>query len=214
MATALAIVHAPAAALPPSAEWRFTVLLDARVIGTHRFALAATSADAAILESDARFDVTVLGLPVYRWRHHSKEQWQGDCIASIDATTDDQGRTTTLRGAQEADGFALEVRPGSGDSRADARRTVTPACLMSFAYWHPALAAQRQLLDPATGRLERVTIAPVPEARIEVDGRPSIVRGLRIAGLPQPIDVWYLGTRWVGLDTVVAGGRQLSYRLR
>jgi len=38
--------------------------------------------------------------------------------------------------------------------------------------------------------------------------------GLRIGGLAQPIDVWYDGNRWVGLDTIVSGGRRLSYRLR
>ena len=70
------------------------------------------------------------------------------------------------------------------------------------------------MLDPGTGRVEPVRITPLPEARIDVAGQAAAVRGLRISGLPHPIDVWYAGDRWVGLDTTVQGGRRLSYRLR
>jgi hypothetical protein len=83
---------------------------------------------------------------------------------------------------------------------------------MSFAYWNPALAGQQRLLDPGSGRIESVAIDTPPAVPADLGLQP--VRGLRISGLAQPIDVWYVGNRWVGLDTIVSGGRRLSYRLR
>ena len=73
-------------------------------------------------------------------------------------------------------------------------------------------AGQQRLLDPSSGRIEPVTI--VTPAAVPTDLDLQSVRGLRISGLAQPIDVWYVSNRWVGLDTIVSGGRRLSYRLR
>ena len=53
-----------------------------------------------------------------------------------------------------------------------------------------------------------------PRLAADLDAAGGALRGLRIGGLTQPIDVWYVGDRWVGLDTTVDGGRRLSYRLR
>jgi hypothetical protein len=47
-----------------------------------------------------------------------------------------------------------------------------------------------------------------------VRGRSVVARGWRIVGLARPIDVWYEGEQWVGLDTAVAGDRRLAYRLQ
>jgi len=215
LAAGVAPAAEPAPALPPSAEWRFAVLLDGRPIGSHRFVLTTMDGRTATLTSEARFNVTLLGVPIYRYRHSASEHWQGNCLESIAASTDDDGRTNGLHGRQEADGrFAIEVRTGSDDATSEPVRGLLTTCLMTFAYWHPALADQRRLLDPSSGRLESVIFTSLPEAEMEVEGYRASVRGMRIAGLPHPIDVWYLGTRWVGLDTTVAGGRHLSYRLR
>lgn len=189
-------------------EWQFATLLDGRPIGQHRFALARDGGEGLQLTSEAHFDVTLLGFTVYRYRHRSSERWSSnDCLASLDARTDENGSTTGVRGRAEGGRFVIDV-----DGRPAA--TVAGPCLMSFAYWNPALATQRQLLDPGTGRVEPVRITPLPAAQLEVGGRSAAVRGLRISGLAHPIDVWYAGERWVGLDTTVQGDRRLSYRLR
>lgn len=160
------------------------------------------------LDSEARFDVTLLGVPLYRYRHRVSERWSDGCLASIDARTDDNGRTTEVRGQAQGGRFALQAR---GDGAA-ASAPSADGCLMSFAYWNPGLGVQTRLLDPGTGRIEAVAIG-APGA-VPTDLQAQAVRGLRIGGLAQPIDVWYVGDRWVGLDTVVDGGRRLSYRLR
>lgn len=199
-----------AAATPPPAEWRFTVRLDGKPIGTHRFVLASTGDGGLALNSEAQFDITLLGVPLYRYRHRVSERWSDGCLASIEARTDDNGRQTEVLGQAQEGRFKLQVRDGGG---ALSSPPVPPGrCMMSFAYWNPALARQERLLDPGSGRVEPVSIA-TPSA-VPADLESQAVRGVRIGGLAHPIDVWYLGERWVGLDTTVDGGRRLSYRLR
>lgn len=203
-------VAVPAAASPvPPAEWQFTVRLDGQAIGTHRFVLARADEGGTLLRSEARFDVKLLGLSLYRYRHEATERWSDGCLSSIDARTDDNGRRLELRGQARGERFELQLR-GEGASPA----AVTGACLMSFAYWNPLLAGQTRLLDPGTGRIEAVAIGVPPRVAADLDAAGGALRGLRIGGLAQPIDVWYAGDRWVGLDTTVDGGRRLSYRLR
>lgn len=200
-----------ARAAPPPAEWQFVVRLDGAPIGTHRFALDRSDERSVLLRSEAQFDVKLLGLSLYRYRHRATERWSERCLASIDARTDDNGRRIELRGQAQDGGFELHLRD---DGRVSAPPATATGCLMSFAYWHPALASQTRLLDPGTGRVEAVTIGVPPQPAADLDTAGGPLRGLRIGGLAQPIDVWYVGERWVGLDTIVDGGRRLSYRLR
>lgn len=188
-------------------EWNFTVSLDGKPIGTHRFELRSGGGIRTV-ESDARFDVRVLGWTAYRYRHRASERWNGDCLASIAARTDDDGRLSEVRGRQGPEGFVIDSSPPA---------PAAPAveCVMSFAYWNrAALAAQQRLLDPGTGRIEPVEVAPLPPTSIEVNGRAVAARGVRISGLRHPIDVWYASGEWIGLDTIVEHGRHLSYRLQ
>lgn len=197
-------------AITPPEEWRFTVRLDGKPIGTHRFVLAGGDAQGIVLSSEARFEVSLLGVPLYRYRHRASERWADGCLAAIDARTEDNGRLTEVRGQAQDGGFDLHVRDAG---RAAPASDAPPGCLMSFAYWNPALAGQKQLLDPGSGRIAPVVMAAPASVPSDLATHPQPVRGLRIHGLDQPIDVWYAGNRWVGLDTTVSGGRRLSYRL-
>ncbi|HTN50067.1 MAG TPA: DUF6134 family protein [Burkholderiaceae bacterium] len=206
VALVLACVDHTAAAAPP-AEWNFAVRLDGKPIGTHRFVLAGADDGSLALTSEAQFNVSVLGVPLYRYRHRVNERWTGGCLAAIEARTDDNGQLTEVLGQVLQGRFDLKVR-GGGRSPPVAPPS---GCVMSFAYWNPALSRQKQLLDPGSGRIETVVMA-TPSA-IPGDLQSEAVRGLRISGLPQAIDVWYVGDHWVGLDTTVSDGRRLSYRL-
>ncbi|MGE5104176.1 MAG: DUF6134 family protein [Betaproteobacteria bacterium] len=206
---ALAGVESSRAATSPE-EWNFTVQLDGKPIGAHRFVLASAGDRYMALRSEARFDVTLLGISLYRYRHGASERWADGCLASIDARTDDDGRLTEVRGQVVGARFDLQVQD---EGRPATARAVPAGCLMSFAYWNPALARQKYLLDPGSGRIEQVVMASPPDVPADLDAQAQPVRGLRIGGLAQPIDVWYVGDRWVGLDTFVSGGRRLSYRL-
>ncbi|MEZ5658295.1 MAG: DUF6134 family protein [Burkholderiaceae bacterium] len=208
---------APPVAPAPSAAtaWDFTVMLDGDTVGSHRFEIAPDQSGPQDLQvrSQAEFTVRFLGIPVYRYRHQAHENWRAGCLQAIVARTDDDGKVTEIDAAAHGRKLRVVVR-GADDGRDSGAPSQAPDCAWSFAYWNPALSSQRLLLDPGSGRFTAVRFEALPERRIDVDGRPAPVRGIRLLGTDAPIDLWYNGDRWVGLDTSVAGGRALSYRLK
>jgi hypothetical protein len=202
---------APACHADARTQWDFVVRLDGERIGTHRFVVSRHADGTATVASDAHFEVRVLGWTAYRYVHRSRESWAHGCLAALDAKTDDDGRVTRVRAARTGAGLTVDAKDAEGDETA---AETVPGCAMSFAYWNAALRTQRQLLDPGTGRLVDVRITPLAPERVETDRGPVDAGGWRIAGLPNAIDVRWHGGEWVGLDTAVAGGRLLTYRLR
>jgi apolipoprotein D and lipocalin family protein len=124
--------------------WDFTVYLDEKPVGYHRFTLREAGAERE-LTSSARFEVRVLGWPVYRYAHDATEGWKGDCLTRLSSWTDDDGER-----------FAV-------DKKFD-------GCEMSFAYWNPAILKRTQLFNPQTGRLEAVAVSPLGAGRYRIVG--------------------------------------------
>ncbi|GAP38847.1 DUF6134 family protein [Piscinibacter sakaiensis] len=200
---AAALVAQPAAAQtadaatgPASGTWAFEVLLDGQPIGSHRFELRREGEE-RVLDSRAEFTVRILGIPAYRYHHHAVERWRGDCLASLEAQTDDDGKRSTVKARR--DGGVLAVSGPRGETRLE-------GCVMSFAYWHPAMQRQTRLLNAQTGVHEPVRIEPV--------GTDAQGRHLRLSGPEQPVDLWYDAQGdWQALASKVSGGkRSLSYR--
>lgn len=194
------------AALPALAcALDFEVSLDGKPIGTHRFTLGGMP-QARTVRSEADFTVRLLGLTVYRYRHQASGTWRGDCLAQLDAQTDDDGKPSRVQARMAGD--ALQVDGPAGALQ-------LPGCAMDYAYWNPAMRQQVQLLNVQTGRYDTVRIRRVDGGTVDVRGQPQAAERWRIEGPEQPLDVWYTpGGEWVGLDSTVAGGRQLRYRLR
>ena len=202
LAVALAVLPAAAAA---AGESTFSVFLDDTPIGEHRFSIGGTE-DARSVVSEASFTVKLLGLTVYRYRHRAVEKWRGDCLSELTATTDDDGKASRVRTEAEGDGLAVVT---------DAGRQALKGCVMSFAYWNPAIQRQPRLLNAQTGRSESVQVSRAGGGTVEVRGRQVAATRWRIDGPAQPIDVWYSAQgEWVGLDSMVDGGRKLIYRLK
>ncbi|MDR6889140.1 MULTISPECIES: DUF6134 family protein [Variovorax] len=201
---AIALAAAPAAAAP-AGESTFSVFLDEKPIGEHRFSIGGTE-DARSVVSEASFTVKLLGLTVYRYRHRAVEKWRGDCLSELSATTDDDGKASRVRTEAEGDGLAVVT---------DAGRQALKGCVMSFAYWNPAIQRQPRLLNAQTGRSESVQVSRAGSGTVEVRGRQVAATRWRIDGPAQPIDVWYSAQgEWLGLDSMVDGGRKLVYRLK
>ncbi len=186
-------------------EWNFSALLDGARIGQHRF-VVTTQGDQRSVVSEASFAVRFLGITAYRYRHKANEQWRGDCLTALTSTTDDDGKASAVRSEYDGDGLNVV----SGGTTQSLR-----GCVMSFAYWNPAIRTQTRMLNAQTGKFEAVQVSRIGAGTVEVRGEAVAATQYRITGPAAPIDVWYSATgEWVGLDSMVAGGRKLSYRLQ
>jgi hypothetical protein len=191
-----------AGATTPTQQWHFRVLLDGRPIGEHRFTLNGAGGERE-LRSAAQFDVTVLRIPVYRYRHEAVERWSGGCLTALAARTDINGTRQEVRAETRGDRLVVE---------AGASRREHAGCVMSFAYWDPQILGARSLLNAQTGELQPVRVTPQGAETLTVLGRPRPAQRHRIDGGPRlQIDLWYAGDDWVALEADTDGGRRLRY---
>lgn len=197
-------VAAPALQPLPVGDWNFRALLDGKAIGQHRFTVNGQGDDREVT-SEANFSVKFLGITAYRYHHQATEHWRGGCLSGLAASTDDDGKASSVRAEVRGDTFTVQASSGSQSLK---------GCVMSFAYWNPAILSRTRLLNVQTGQLETVQIQRVGTGSIEVRGKTVPATGYRISGPAQPIDLWYSAQEeWIGLDSSVSGGRKLSYRL-
>jgi len=171
-------------------EWRFDVSLDGRPIGEHHFVLQE-SANLREITSDARFKVRILFVDAYRYEHHARERWRGDCLERLDARTVENGQQIQV------------VMPGGNPPPVE--------CVQTFAYWNPRILESSLLLNPQTG--EYVPVKVLPMGRETIDGQ--VAERYRLLGsgtTPLQIDLWYSPARdWLALESRTPQGRLLRY---
>ena len=185
--------------------WDFRVYLDDSPIGHHRFDLREQDGERT-LRTEARFNVKVLGFTAYRYLHDASEQWHSGCLSALTARTDDNGERLAVTAA--AEGGRLGVTGPRG-------RTALEGCVMTFAYWDPAILRQQRLLNTQTGAYEAIKVDDLGQDKVLVRGVEVLATHYRLTGSRHPIDLWYSAQReWLALDSVVDGGRRLRYRLQ
>lgn len=187
-------------------ELRFEVLLDDQPIGFHRFRIDR-SGDVQRVESEAQFDVRVLFVPVYSYRHQNTEVWRDGCLAAIRSQTDANGEQYRVQGEREETTFTLRTH--------EATRQYGNDCLMTFAYWNRDFVKQRRLINTQTGDLVAVEVQPVAAGTVMVGDVAVPADGYRLRNPAEQVDilVWYAqsDSRWLSLETVLANGRVMRY---
>jgi hypothetical protein len=184
-------------------EWRFRVLLDGSDVGNHTFRVSENGGERRV-ESDARFTVKFFFIDAYTYVHRARERWQGDCLSELDARTDDNGKRIAVRGEGNGAAFEVEVPQFAR----------LPGCVMTFAYWNPAMLEQPRLLNVQTGELTEVRIEALGEEIVRVRGVATSARRYALHAPKFRIDLWYAGdASWVQLESRTEGGRVLRYEI-
>jgi len=188
---------------PTEGNWQFEVFLDEKKIGYHDFSV---SEDQGIkrVSMEAQFNVKLLFVNVFNYRHQNEEVWRDNCLTSIDAETEANGKDYLVRGQAARGEFWLQSAPAENQM---------PACVMTFAYWNPEFLKATQLLNSQTGDYEEVTISKVGEEPLSVKGRDVSAIKYSVIGAAAPITLWYAAAdhRWLALESEVRGGRTLRY---
>jgi hypothetical protein len=186
-----------------SQSWDFAVFLDDQAIGSHRFHLSPNG-NSAVLQSEARFDVKVWFVPVFSYWHRNTETWADGCLHSIEATTDNNGETLEVKGKAMDGGFVVGNRDGEAD---------LSGCVMTFAYWNPAILGAERLLNAQTGVYENISVTLEGEEILKIEDRPVATERFRLRAQSGDIILWYSKAErhWVGLSAPAKGQRRLNY---
>jgi hypothetical protein len=187
------------------AEWNFSVLLDGKAIGTHRYRVT-TSNGMVEVQSQAEMRVRFMFFDAYRYQHQATELWQNGCLFSIDAETDDNNKPLLVQGKREAGLFRVATTA--------VETTELPDCVKSFAYWDLAILQTEKLLNAQTGELTAVTVIPGSQEVITAAGQQWQARQYTLSGEKLHIDLWY-GPQgeWLRLRSRLSSGRELDYQL-
>ena len=198
------IVPGQADARTDARTWEFSVLLDGSPIGYHRFELQPAENGLELL-SEASFDVRILFINAFRYRHTNREIWNGECLSRIEANTRQNGKRFAVNGARVNDQFVLQSS-GSADPIGE--------CVMTFAYWNPSFLRQSQLLNPQSGEYMPVNVESLGKQELTVRGEQVLATAWRITARNTDLTVWYSdNNEWLGLESVARGGRILRYEL-
>ena len=187
-------------------QLRFLVLLDGRPIGEHRFRFAENP-DGRVVESEAAFDVSVLFVPVFSYRHSNTEVWRDGCLSRIASETDSNGDRFVVNGRREVRAFAVETAEGA--------RSYTADCLMTFAYWDRRFLDQERLLNAQTGEVIAVDVQPLGSERLTIAGNEVPTEAFRIRAVDEDLNIKVSYDertgRWVSLESRLANGKVMRY---
>ena len=201
----VALLLAATAAQAQVQKWDFQVLLDDMPIGYHHYTLREAGAERE-LKTEARFDVKLLFITAYRYAHDASERWRGNCLARLNARTDDNGEQSEVGVDQQGERVAITTLRG---------REAVDGCIMTFAYWNAEILRQTRLLNTQTGRYEAVNITALGDENITVRGALVLAKHYRISGAKHPIELWYGADRaWLALQSTLESGRKLRYQLK
>ncbi|MGQ2965581.1 DUF6134 family protein [Methylophilus sp.] len=199
-------------------DWSFEVWLDKQKIGTHTFSLNDQQ-----LQSRADFNVKVLFINAYRYRHQADESWQGACLSSLKAHTEENKTVTDVSGQLKDGQFVLnkqdkQDKPDKQLANSGEKQTL-PACIMTFAYWNPAMLKQTRLLNPQNAEYLDVTVTDDGSKNILVKGQDTATRQYHLRGRYKGKDklnitLWYdQKDDWVALESVTPEGYKIVYKL-
>lgn len=183
----------------------FKVLLDNDEIGRQRFEVASNGTRTRI-HVQADFKVTFLLITVYTYHHTNDEIWEGSCLRSIEAETNDNGDRFFVKG---------RVQDGRLVWRTQAGNRTAESCIKTYAYWNSDWLTGDRLLNSQTGELDQVDIRELGEETIRVHGTPTPTTHRRIITDKFTIDLWYtLSGEWVALQSTTKEGKTLHYTLQ
>lgn len=201
---ALYFCLAPGLVIAQQQEWNFRVFLDDREIGRHDFVLQQQG-DTEQVRSIADFEYRLLFVKLYEYQHSNTETWEGDCLASIDSSTNANGDRYRVEGERLERGFLLE----RGDDQ-----ELLPRCISTFAYWKPDFLRSSHLLNSQNGELLEVEVSEPEPDQLMVRGELMETNRYQLQAGEMKIRLWYSETnKWLALESDARGGRVLRYEL-
>jgi hypothetical protein len=186
-------------------SWNFDVSMDGKLIGTHQFVLSEKENNLQILKSDAKFNIKILSISVFKYHHQADEIWDSNCLKKFEAKTQENSKITLVKGMQERAAFKM---------LAPALSEINSECVMTFAYWNPKILQQKKLLNPQTGDYLNANISSLGQETILVKGQNVKAEHYKIDTAKFKIDIWYgQNDEWLALQSLTEDGR-IDYVLK
>lgn len=211
-----------AAAAPQSLT--FAVTRNGESIGTHTVRFV-NEGDRRKVSTDISFSVKTMGVAVYRYVHHSTENWQGDRLQSLSARTDDNGNTYKVEVSRIGEQLRVNreerkpiIRAPSLEqylpAETKAESETVPGTTLPTSLWNVRLPAQSVLINIQHGRQSRFQVSKLGQETIKTSSQSVQATHYRYAGEIR-FDQWFdANGRWVKAIFTAHDGSTIDYTLQ
>jgi hypothetical protein len=117
--------------------------------------------DGTTVQTQAHFEVKMLGVRMFREDAERTERWQGNRLVAFRGITDKGDGPAEVRGEARGNSFVISSPHGT----ISAPSSVHPANPWSANFLHSST-----MMRPDTGKLEQVRVGPGQETRVNIDG--------------------------------------------
>ena len=180
----------------------FDVKRNGDRVGRHTVAFKRIGEAKFQVNSMMTVTVTLLSIPVYRYRYISETVWQDGQMIRLMAEQDDDGDVSRVRGVRQDQTWTI-TGPGV---RVQSQKQLYPTN-----HWHAGVVTQTEVLDTLTGQITDVTITPGEAERVKAQGRSVTATPYRYTGDIQ-VTVWYdQAGRWVKMAFEAGEGSDMEY---
>ncbi len=162
-------------------EVNFRILRDGDPIGQNRYSFALMGKTLTV-SSDASARVTVLGMTVYRFTQHVREEWRDGRLVALEATTDDNGVRTRVSATATDQGLIIDGPLG---------RTIAPPSAVPTTYWNVGTVRGAPLIDTRDGEVQSPPVTPLAWESLAVPGADAVAARRYLIGSRKPCHVWY-----------------------
>jgi hypothetical protein len=119
------------------------------------------SRDGITVQTRAHFEVSMLGVRMYREDAARTERWQGNRLVSFHGVTDKGDGPVEVKGEARGNGFVISSSQG----------TITaPASVHPANPWSANFLGSNTMMRPDSGRVEQVRIGSGQETTVQIDG--------------------------------------------
>jgi hypothetical protein len=193
---------AAALAIPPGGSLAFRLVRHGSDIGRHTLSFERHG-DELTVHTAVDALVTLLAIPIVRYRHRVVEIWRGDTLTSLSGETDKNGQHEWVNARH--DGESLVVLGSKTE------RYVVPAQVGAATYWN------KHVLDGPMISLEDGVLLR-PKVQVHHDETVPLASGATIPADhyslsgPFSVDLWYDQTAtWASLALTAADGSTVHY---
>lgn len=158
----------------------FTVTRNGKPIGSHVYSFDRQG-NRTVVEIRTNIDFRLFSLPVYRFKHESREIWNGNQLVRLSSSTDDNGEPIAL--TIRAEGPVLKV--GGQDTSVEVDSRAVPASL-----WNRDVVERERLLDTVNGAVMKTSATDLGDDTVTVGGETVPARRFRLSG-EYNRELWY-----------------------
>jgi hypothetical protein len=202
LAACVACAGRPAkAALAAPPQLAFRMIRHDTDIGRHILTFAPDG-DTLTVQVAVDAVVTLLSIPIVRYKHRATETWHGGTLVRVSAATDKNGDHEWVN-AQRA-GTALVV---SGSKTA---RYIAPENALATSYWNKRLL-DGPMISMEDGVLLHPKVDALPAEPIAAAAGRITAEHFKLTG-PLNVELWYdRAATWAGFQFKVADGSIIHY---